>query len=290
MINDQAVLESLYNHYFDLQAATDELVDKANQAGGKDNITVVILQAPPKGPPPAPVIAAPAIATAAAAAAAPVATPVATPAAAAPVSPQPAVASPPAKTGGSGSKAALLLIGGAVIIFILVVVVVGGILIFGGSGDGDETPEGATVPVVIPEGATVEPGAPATAAFLTTESGGVGTDDGSSPVNTPGLIPTLRATISPSATRRDVIVRPSETPSATSTDAGASGGGLPQPTNTRPPANTPLATKAPSPTNTLKPPTNTPVPPTNPPQPTPTDTLEPPTDEPTLEVTIAPPS
>ncbi|MGB3714054.1 MAG: PP2C family serine/threonine-protein phosphatase [Candidatus Promineifilaceae bacterium] len=295
MINDQAVLESLYNHYFDLQTASDELVDKANQAGGKDNITVVILQAPPKGPPPAAVIAAPAIATAATpaavtpAAATPAAAHVATPAAPIPVSPQHAVAPPPAKTGGSVRKAALLLIGGAVLIFILVVVV-GGILFFGGSGDEAETPEGATtVPVVVPEGATIEPGAPATAAFLTTESGGLGTEDGSSPINTPGLIPTLRATISPSATRTRVIVRPTETPTASPSNTPSSGGGPPRPTNTRPPANTPQPTNPPAPTNTPQSPTNTPAPPTNTPEP-PTNTPEPPTSEPTIEPTIEQPT
>jgi serine/threonine protein phosphatase PrpC len=290
MINDQSVIESLYNHYFDLPSAVDELVDKANEAGGKDNITVVILQAPPKGPPPVAPVAAPAIAaaaaaaaaaeTSAAAAAAAVATaPAAAPAAAVPASPPPAVAPTPAKTGGGGGKAALLLIGGALLIFILALVI-GGIVILGGSGDDGQTPEGATAPVVAPEGETVEPGAPATAAFLTTESGGDGTDDGSSPVDTPGLIPTLRSTVSPSPTRRNTIIRPTNTPSPT--DASSSGG--PPPSNTQPPQ----ATNPPAATSTPAPPTNTPEPATDTPEP-PTDTPEPPTDEPTLEVTISVP-
>jgi PPM family protein phosphatase len=46
MINDDAIHQSLYDHYEDLDTAANELVDKANQAGGKDNITLVIIQTP----------------------------------------------------------------------------------------------------------------------------------------------------------------------------------------------------------------------------------------------------
>jgi protein phosphatase len=50
MIDDAAVLESLQAHFDDLTVAAQELIDKANQAGGRDNITVVIMQAPAAPP------------------------------------------------------------------------------------------------------------------------------------------------------------------------------------------------------------------------------------------------
>ena len=53
MISDALVYASLRDHFSDLPGASQELVNKANQAGGKDNITVVILQIPPTDPLPA---------------------------------------------------------------------------------------------------------------------------------------------------------------------------------------------------------------------------------------------
>jgi protein phosphatase len=276
MISDQSVLESLYNHYFDLDTAVSELIDKANEAGGKDNITVVIVQAPPVGPPPIAPVIAPAAAVAAAAAAqtaepaaAATAAATTTASAAAAAGAQAAVAPPPAKEGRSGGMVALLLIGGAVIILIIALIA-GGIFLIGGSGGDDETPEGATLaPGILPDGATVERGAPATAAFLTTESGGPGTAEGVSPLDTPGLIPTLRATISPSATRTRIILRATNTPSPTDTNTPVSSGGGPRPTSPPVPAtNTP----EPAATNTPEPATNIPEPATNTPEPEPTAT------------------
>lgn len=49
MISEGAVSESLYEHFDDLALAAQDLVDRANQAGGRDNITVVIMQAPGGG-------------------------------------------------------------------------------------------------------------------------------------------------------------------------------------------------------------------------------------------------
>jgi serine/threonine protein phosphatase PrpC len=295
MITDQSVIESLYNHYFDLDTCVNELIDKANKAGGKDNITVVILQMPPKGPPPfAPIVAPTAAAAGAAAAPAPAAAATAATAAAAASttasaasvtpSPQAVAAPPPSKESSSGSKAALLLIGGAVIIFILALAV-GGVFLFAGSGDSDGTPEETSVPGIVPGEVTYEPGAPATAAFLTTESGGPGTVEGASPIDTPGLIPTLRATTSATATRPNAPP-PTETPSPSPSNTAVSGSGPgTQSTSTPRPANTPRPTIAPQPTNTPKPPTNTPLPPpTNTPQPPPTNTPIPPTIEITLEI------
>jgi serine/threonine protein phosphatase PrpC len=51
MISDEAILETLRGQFQDLPAASQELVDKANQAGGKDNITVVLMQVPGSGAP-----------------------------------------------------------------------------------------------------------------------------------------------------------------------------------------------------------------------------------------------
>jgi serine/threonine protein phosphatase PrpC len=283
MITDQSVIESLYNHYFDLEACVNELIVKANQAGGKDNITVVILQAPPKGPPPIAPIAAPITAAAAAPAATPTAAPTAAATAAAtaavaavPATPQVAAAPPPVKEGRSGGTVALLLIGGAVTIFVIALIA-GGIILIGGSGSDNGTPEGTAAPGILPEDTTYEPGAPATAAFLTTESGGVSTEEGASPLDTPGLIPTLRATISASATRPPVINRGTDTPTATGTNTPTSGGGNAVPTRTPRPAQ-PTNTQSAPPTNTQPPPpTNTqPPPPTNTQPPPPTNTQPPP--------------
>lgn len=275
MITDQAVLESLHNHYFDLETAASELIDKANEAGGKDNITVVIVQAPPKGPPPALVVA-PAVAAAAA-------VPAPAPAVATTAVPAPATAAvvpPPATTGRGGGKLTILVIGGVIIIFLMLAVVVG-IFVIGGSGDDGATPEGATLPAIIPEDATFEPGAPATASFLTSESVGSGTVEGLSPLNTPGLIPTLRATLADTATNSPIIPRRTATPESTSNSTNTPvSGGPPQPANTSPPQAT--NTSPPQATNTSPPPTNTPFiptftsqPPTNTPIP-PTNTIPPP--------------
>jgi PPM family protein phosphatase len=54
MISDDAIHDSLYNHFLALDTAAVELIAKANDAGGKDNITVVIMQIP-GGKPVAPV-------------------------------------------------------------------------------------------------------------------------------------------------------------------------------------------------------------------------------------------
>lgn len=48
MIDDATILESILNYPNQLQAATQDLINKANQAGGRDNITVILLQIPGK--------------------------------------------------------------------------------------------------------------------------------------------------------------------------------------------------------------------------------------------------
>lgn len=254
MIDDRAVLESLHNHYLDLGTASKELIDKANRAGGKDNITVVILQVPPKGPPPAIAVAP----TPAAAVPEPTVVPSAAPAATVPVAAQPSK-----ETGGRRGGVTLMVVGGIAVILLIAAVAVGAVLI-GGMGGGDETPEGSTAPAAVPQDVTAETVAPATAAFLTTESEGLGTEPGSTPsAEAPGLIPTLKAT--PTNTPLPTVA-PSATVSPTpeATESGSSSGGPPQPTNTSASPPEPGTTQEPSETDTPLPPpadTDTPVPP-----------------------------
>ncbi len=269
MISDDAVYDSLQSHYRSLPAGTQELIDKANRAGGKDNITVVLLQVPGGKPPAA--VARPA--AAAAAASAPAAANAAAPAAAS-----------------TGRSFAWLLVGGFLVLLILVVGA-GAFFIFGDNLFQNSTPEPTgEVPAVVSTEIIDQttPGSPATAAILATARSEAGNgegdqEEGVSPVDTPALLPTLRATDTP--TPRPVIV-PTDTPTRTPTNTPISsgGGGSSQPTP-RPATNTPVP-----PTNTPVPATNTPVPPTNTPVP-PTNTPVPPTEEPPTDIppTVEPP-
>lgn len=47
MIDDDSVSSSLKDHYYALDTASQELINKANEAGGRDNITVVLMQVAP---------------------------------------------------------------------------------------------------------------------------------------------------------------------------------------------------------------------------------------------------
>ncbi|MGD8805558.1 MAG: protein phosphatase 2C domain-containing protein [Chloroflexota bacterium] len=284
MISDGAVHESLQKHFYDLPTGAQELVDKANRAGGRDNITLVIMQVPGEAQPMAAMPVGGAVAAAAAAkrttrtettttTMAPPATPVMT---------QPAAAE---KKGGRG--ATWLVIGGVVALALLAAVV-GLVFIISNSMGGDEpTP---TVPVIlgtVPPGVTLPAGAPATAAILATQ-GALGTPgvDGSGPEE-PELIPTLRSTLTETP-----IILPTATPTsritATPTPTRPSSGGPgPAATPTRTPVpstSTPTNTPAPStstPTNTPAPPTSTPTTIPQPPTSTPTEIPPPPTEQPT---------
>jgi hypothetical protein len=274
MISDGAVYESLQKHFFDLPAGAQELVDKANRAGGRDNITLVIMQVPGEAQP---VVAMP-MAGATVAAQGTHTTliePVAA-AAAQPVAAQPAMAQPAAeKKGGRGGT--WLVIGGALALFMLAAAV-GLVFIISGSRDGDEPTPVDPALGTLPPGVTLPAGAPATAAILATR-GALGTPgvDGSGPEE-PELIPTLRSTLTETP-----IILPTSTPTPrnTPTPTQSSSGGGSRPTNTPRPTSTPLPTNTPvppTPTSTTVPPTptNTPVPPTPtntpvPPSPTPTE-------------------
>ncbi|UCG25055.1 MAG: protein phosphatase 2C domain-containing protein [Chloroflexota bacterium] len=311
MISDDSVRESLQKHFSDLPRAVQELIDKANRAGGRDNITLVLMQVRGEAPP---MVVAPVGGAAAAAAGSgtvqPAATPVATSApAASPVESK------------SGRGAVWLIIGGAILLLLLAIVV-GLVIAVSTSLGGDATPTIPELQMTAPPDVTLPAGAPATAAILAT-AGALGTPglEGSGLVE-PDLIPTLRSTLTatPASAGRLATATPTATPTPTASSAG--GGpratSTPRPPNTKAPAtSTPQATNAPptatsgptntpalptathtmeSPTNTPAP-TNTPVPPTNTPAPTntpvpptntaaptnspaPTNTPEPPTDTP----------
>ena len=311
MISDGAVHESLQKHFYDLPAGAQELVDKANRAGGRDNITLVIMQVPGEAQP---VIAIPVAGAAAATAAttrapageqtAGAATAAAATAAAATVATAPATAPGPAmaqpaveKKGGRGG--AWFIIGGAIVLFLLAAAV-GAVLIIGSSlGGGDEpTPVVPALGTLAP-GVTLPAGAPATAAILATRGALSGTPgvDGSG-LEEPDLIPTLRSTLT-----QTPIVLPTRTPtplktaSPTPTTQSASGSGIrratptPRPTNTpRPPTATPaplLPTATPTPTPVPATATPTPIPPTA--SPTPVPPTQAPTEPPPETPTETPP-
>jgi len=288
MISDGAVYESLQKHFFDLSACAQELVDKANRAGGRDNITTVIMQVPGEAQP---VVSEPVAGMAAAGMAA---APAAAPRAgkhetitttmlpnASPVMTQPAAAEKK-----SGRGATWLILGG-VMILALLAVGVGLVFIISNATGGDEpTPTNAVLEGTLPPGVTLPVGAPATAAILATRSA-LGTPglDGSN-LEEPELIPTLRSTLTETP-----IILPTRTPTPrntpTSTTAPSGGGSRPTATPTKTPV-PPTSTNTPVPAT----PTNTQVPPTptntQAPPPTPTNTQAPPPPTPT-NTTEAPP-
>ena len=274
MIDDAAVKDSLVRHP-QLQVAVDELIQKANAAGGKDNITVVLLRKPGGA------------------------------AAVAPPPPDKGAVTA-AATGGGGRFRMPLVLAGLGLLGLLLVAVVGGVFALGllnGRGEDGPTatsgPEATATPAFLEEPPA---GNPATAAIMLTRLEGV-QNPGSDPDlrENPELIPTLRAFLTTTPTPRPPTRTPlpSLTPSRTNTPPpGASSTPVPPPTSTprpptatntpRPPTatNTPLpptVTNTPAPTNTKVPTaTNTPLPPTNTPVPTntPLPTEPPPTNTP----------
>ena len=280
MIGDDSVHESLHNHFYDLPTASSELIDKANAAGGRDNITVVILQIP--GNAPAAIVApVPAVATAAAAPAGASITSTAAPVAAAAAA-GPVVAQPGPEE--SSSRVMWLVIGAIALLFILGAAVAVFFLVSGSTGN-DPTPEATTASSTEDE-ATLPAGAPATAAILLTGAASDG-QDGSDPLSTPELIPTLRSTATP--TRLPGVVpteagssTPVSLPTATTSSGSgpSNGGSSPKPTSTSIPPTSVPPTDAPAPTSTAPPPATDP-PPTDEPPPTnaPPATIPPPTGE-----------
>lgn len=223
MISDEAVDATLRAHYHNLEAASQELIDKANQAGGKDNITAVIVQVPGELP---------------AAAAAPPA-PVAKTA-----EPAPMAAAVPAAEKSKGGVSILLVAGGFVIV--LLIAGVAALFIITSLGGSDPTPEPTSIPVVStsePEH-TGTPGAPATAVILSPTVG-------VSPSATVEVVatsataagPTLAPTRTPTNTPRPTNT-PTETPTVTPTPTATSAPsqpGPPPPQSTEPPPPPPPA-------------------------------------------------
>ena len=262
MISDGAIHESLLNHFQDLPVAANELVNKANQAGGKDNITIVLMQMPTKVAPVAVVVPPPGVAATTVAAA----------------STQAAAPAQAAAKSGVG-RTTWLIVGGAVLL-VLVIVVAGVLLVVGSSfRDRDQTTPEATAMPVESIDTTLPAGAPATAAILATAQSATGTVDGASAINTPGLIPTLRSTTTPTAVRRATLAPTStspavatNTPTSGQSNGSSSGSSKPKPPTAEPPTSEPPTSAPP----TAEPPTAEP-PTAEPP------TAEPPTEEPPTE-------
>ena len=244
MISDESVHESIYNHYTDLSTATDELIDKANEAGGRDNITVMLLQKPPvEALPPLAPIGQPITTTAAASAA--TASAATGPAAArrnAELSQTTAAAeaAQPAPSRARSGRGIAFFLAGGVFVFIILIVVAGIAFLILSGGSEDPTPTPDSVPVVAPDGqegeATAPSGAPATAGIITAEA----TDEvvstaevDGTPVDTPELIPTLRSTNTPTPTRipPTATSEPTATPTETPTSGGGGTGRRPTPTD-----------------------------------------------------------
>ena len=259
MITDAAVFASLTTHQ-QLQPAVDELIQKANEAGGKDNITVVTMQVPGGK----------------------------------------AVAAPPPKRAApAGPSRGLrlgvpLILGALALIFLVGIVGAGAYVFFGRTNSADSVIEATEQPTEPPAATAttfveLPVDNPATAAILlTAQSSGEDNELLNELLETPGLIPTLRAQLTNTPTPLPTQTA-SSTPVATPTtdsssgsggSSGSSGGGSSATSTPRPTTNTPQpsSTPPPVPTNTPKPSrtntaTNTPVPPTN----TATNTPVPPT-------------
>jgi hypothetical protein len=245
MIDDAAILHSLQRHFHALDVAVDELIDKANAAGGKDNITAVIMQVPggqnvvlplPLSTPAnaRPTGAARAVTAGAMAARRGPAAAGDTAAVTAPGNSAPAAAArswriPFMLLGGGLLVTLFLLGGGALFVFTWM------------NGRSQPTP---TAPVgtatfhdvqstatILSVGTAALEGPPATAGLIITplprETNG---SEEATAVNTPVLLPTLQATFTATPTRRPATATPPiAAPSVTPTATPASSGGGPPP-------------------------------------------------------------
>jgi protein phosphatase len=266
MISDESALESLNTHFQDLPAATSELIDKANQAGGRDNITVVLMQVPGKeGLPVAATLiehtpAAAAVIEPTLITASPKTitrskpTPAAATAAAAPV-----VAQPDQEKGRSWKLPILFFIGGGILLIILLAA--GAYFLFGDSLNPSPTPTPTTAPTTIQETPQPSntPGSPATAAFLQTAASST---EGSQEETLEGTVegaPTLRPTLTPSITPTRTPIPPplsTSTPPDTPTSLPTISIPTEQPTQGPPP---PATSTSPPPATATSPPAVTPT-------------------------------
>jgi protein phosphatase len=272
MISDESALESLNNHFEDLTTATHELIDKANQAGGRDNITVVLLQVPGAGVVPA---ATTLIEHAPAAAVVEPTLITAAPKTISRRKPAAAAAQPVQEKGRSKMPILLLIIGG---IILLIILAVGAFFIFGDQLNPIPTETPTPEPTAVPETPlpTNTPGSPATAAFLETAASSTENSQGGNPDGTAEGVPTLRPTLTPSVTPTRTRVPPPLSTTTSPSTATSEAPATPttqtqstqppqqptQPPATQPPATQPPATQPPAtqpPVTTQTPARNTPV-------------------------------
>jgi protein phosphatase len=255
MISDESAHESLTNHFQDLPTATSELIDKANRAGGRDNISVVLLQVPGKDSlpvaatllehKPTAAVEEPTLITAAPKTirqSKPANTTVAAP---------PVVAQPEKEKGRSLRLPILLLIGGGLLIIVLLAV--GAFILFGDDLTATPTPTLTVTPTMVQETPlpTNTSGSPATAAIRETAVSATEESQEAVPESTVEGAPTLRPTLTPSITPSRTPLPPTSTPTNTLTPQPTT----PPPNNstTQPPPPPPPATSTQPP-----PPTNTP--------------------------------
>lgn len=260
MISDEEALESLSNHFNDLPTATSELIDKANKAGGRDNITVVLMKVPGKeGLPvaatliqhaPAATTAEPTLITSA-----PKSARQSKPAITVAPDAPPIVAEPIKGKRRSWRVPVLLLFG--IGLLLIVALAAGAYFLFGESLNSTATPTPAATETMVLEtpAPTNTPGSPATAAFLATQASSIETGgEGNTAEGAEGA-PTLRPTLTPSNTpTRTPIPPPLSTPIPEDTATSPPTIEIPtsQPTQAPPPATStrPSPTQPPVPTST----------------------------------------
>lgn len=276
MIDDGVIQDSLNTYSTQLQSGVHDLINKANLGGGRDNITALVLQIPPRNKTAnlatgrMPRMATTPMSSSAMASA--VAAAAQTAQAAPTASPAPVTVTEEHRR--SVLPWVMVLAGLLLVIILIIVAAVIGLNALN-RDDQTDAPTTTTPSTTNVPGQQTTPG-PATLGVL---NGTIENTPNSSETDTTpslaeptlGLIPTYTNTptpLIPTATPRPSIT-PTPTETYTPVPGGGGGGGSSQPaTNTPPPGST-----SPPPTNTSAPPTNTvPPPPTNTVPPPPTNT------------------
>ena len=227
MVDDGVIQTALENRQT-LQSAVDIMIEKANEAGGKDNITIVAVGIPgADGIVPiekAPAAAAPAT-----------------------------IESAPRQALAGTSRARALpwaLVGILGLLLILVLGAVAAYFIWDGSPDEQEgtatqpaaaATDGAGTPAT---GEDINMGARATAGSLSIEEATAAAEEGEDPLATPVLVPTLAETPTLTPSPRPIVI-PTDTPDivATNTPENTSGGGSSGGGGSNPPPPAPTSTQ-----------------------------------------------